>query len=84
MLATEPSSSMEKDEAASSVPVRPGDAKEISFVSFGSTNKSSEDLPTPTDGGWGWAVLFAAFMINFVGKYNVSTRTSQTHVNCLK
>ena len=63
---------MKKDEAASVVPVRPGDAKKTSYGSSGSTNKSSAELSTPTDGGWGWAVVFAAFMMNFVGKVNVS------------
>ena len=30
---------------------------------------SLSDLPKPPDGGWGWAVVFASFMIHVIGKY---------------
>ncbi len=29
---------------------------------------SATDIPTPPDGGWGWAVVFASFMIHVIGK----------------
>jgi len=29
---------------------------------------SSSELPQPPDGGWGWAVVFASFMIHVVGE----------------
>ena len=29
---------------------------------------SLSDLPKPPDGGWGWAVVFASFMIHVIGK----------------
>ena len=33
---------------------------------------SLSDLPKPPDGGWGWAVVFASFMIHVIGKYTLS------------
>ncbi len=27
--------------------------------------------PTPPDGGWGWWVVFASFMIHVIGKLNI-------------
>ncbi len=35
------------------------------------SNEESFDssLPTPPDGGWGWWVVFASFMIHVIGKF---------------
>ena len=27
------------------------------------------DMPVPPDGGWGWMVVFASFMIHVIGKF---------------
>ena len=67
MVATESGGDMRKDEAAAT---RPKDADDgTSFASSGSTEDSSGDLPTPPDGGWGWVVVFASFMIHFMGMW---------------
>ena len=40
--------------------------EEDSFISF---SASGDLLPTPPDGGWGWMVVFASFMIHIIGEY---------------
>lgn len=37
---------------------------------------TSELLPVPPDGGWGWAVVFASFMIHVIGEYNERLNTN--------
>ena len=49
-----------------SLPEPEVDEEEDSFSAISTT-----DLPTPPDGGWGWAVVFASFMIHVVGKQNI-------------
>lgn len=49
-----------------------------------STTTAKEDLPTPPDGGYGWVVVFAAFMINVIVdgiaySYGVFIAELQTH-----
>ena len=31
--------------------------------------EDDQPIVTPPDGGWGWAVVFASFMIHVIGKY---------------
>ena len=43
--------------------------KEDSFTSF----SSGGELGTPPDGGWGWVIVFASFMIHFIGERQILT-----------
>ena len=54
---------------------------QISYYEFRLVNQMNPSLKThqmlvsakPLDGGWGWVVVFATFMCNFViGKYSMS------------
>ena len=56
------------------------DAKENHTQANGEDGKGREStvetietksLPTPPDGGWGWMVVFASFMIHVLGKYKI-------------
>ena len=42
------------------------DLKDIDEDSFSAS--SVTDVPRPPDGGWGWFVVFASFMIHVLGK----------------
>ena len=42
------------------------DIKDIDQDSFSAS--SVTDIPRPPDGGWGWLVVFASFMIHVLGK----------------
>ena len=43
-------------------------------------NSSSFDPPKPPDGGWGWVIVFASFMCNFIvgnlHKYSNSSKNT--------
>ena len=55
---------MKRDKGASVTADRPRDVdKTMSELSNG-------DLPSLPDGGWGWVVVFASFMIHIIGKYS--------------
>ena len=52
---------MKRNKVASVTADRPRDVdKTMSELSNG-------DLPSLPDGGWGWVVVFASFMIHFMG-----------------
>ena len=34
---------------------------------------------SPPDGGWGWAVVFASFMIHIIGNYGVWIKNKRKH-----
>ena len=50
---------------------------------------SRSSLPTPPDGGWGWAVVFASFMIHVIGgflfcSFLLKVQTVRGMVHCVK
>lgn len=42
---------------------------------------SSDAMPIPPDGGWGWMVAFASFAIHIVSKYKVGVAFTVKCVN---
>ena len=49
------------------------DIEEDSF-----TASSVTDVPKPPDGGWGWAVVLASFMIHVLGQFQIATHLTAT------
>lgn len=51
------------------------------------SREGSESLPPPPDGGWGWMIVFASFMIHIVSKlfkvYIKNNRISVTVISIL-
>lgn len=44
-------------------------------------NNERDEFPAPLDGGWGWVVVMASFLIHIVSKYKLNEHYFHNFIN---